>query len=461
LFEIQIAKVETSEWWLTFPKVRGMLLPPWSADRSIAGISVLTPGEQGRLGMLEARKATCGWVRDLHAGFRGGWRIMLLIALCGMLVLGGPAAEARRHAAPTGVKPPPTPAKVAGPATPAWIVINAASGDILAGQEPDRPGAPASMTKVMLALLVMEAVRDGQLKLSDTVQTSRLASKMGGSQVYLKEGEAFPVEDMMAALLIGSANDAAAALAERLSGSIESTVTRMNERAAALKLSQTRFRSVHGLPPSPGQEGDVTTPRDMARLSQELIKFPDILRWTSEVEAPFRGGSFILRNSNHLIGKFPGADGLKTGHFREAGYNVVATATRGELRLIAVVMGAPTNAARFTEAARLLGEGFNRYVEVTVVKAGAPLGAEISLPRAKMAFRAVASSDLKLMVKREEREGIQTSVDVQSGLRAPLGKGQQVGSLTVRVGDRQIARAPVVTPAEVGRSFFWWLTPWR
>jgi serine-type D-Ala-D-Ala carboxypeptidase (penicillin-binding protein 5/6) len=293
------------------------------------------------------------------------------------------------------------------------------------------------------------------------VQTSRLASKMGGSQVYLKEGETFPVEDMMAALLIGSANDAAAALAERLTGSIEATVARMNERAAALKLTQTRFRSVHGLPPSPGQEGDVTTPRDMARLSQELIKFPDILRWTSEVEAPFRGGSFILRNSNHLIGKFPGADGLKTGHFREAGYNVVATATRGELRLIAVVMGAPTNAARFTEAARLLGEGFTRYVEVTVVKAGAPLGAEISLPRAKAAFRAVASSDLKLMVKREEREAIQTIVDVQSGLRAPLGKGQQVGSLTVRVGDRQIARVPVVTPAEVGRSLFWWLTPWR
>ena len=411
--------------------------------------------------MIQARQVRWGMVRDLCDGVRVGWQGMLLIALCGVLLLEAPANGARRHAAPTAAPHPRTPAKVAGPATPAWIVVNPATGDVLASQEPDRPGAPASMTKEMLALLVMEAVRDGQLKLSDMVQTSRLASKMGGSQVYLKEGESFPVEEMMAALLIGSANDAAVALAERLTGSVEATVTRMNERAAALKLTQTHFGSVHGLPPSPGGEGDVTTPRDMARLSQELIKFPDILRWTSIEEAPFREGTFTLRNSNHLIGKFPGADGLKTGHFREAGYNVAATAKRGELRLIAVVMGAPTNAARFADAARLLGEGFSRYVEVTVVKAGAPLGAEIRLPRAKAAFRAVANGDLKLMVKREEREAIQTTVEIQAGLRAPLEKGQPVGTLTIRVADRQLARVPVVTPAEVGRAFFWWLTPWR
>lgn len=411
--------------------------------------------------MLDTRNVTCGMLKDLCGGLRGGWRGLILIVLCAVLLLEAPAVGARRRAAPKGGQHPPKPARVAGPATPSWIVINAATGDVLTSQDPDRPGAPASMTKVMLGLLVMEAVRDGQLKLSDTVQTSRLASKMGGSQVYLKEGETFPVEDMMAALLIGSANDAATALAERLTGSLEATIARMNERAAALKLTRTRFGSVHGLPPGPGQEGDVTTPRDMARLAQELIKFPDVLRWTSSPEAPFRGGTFILRNSNHLIGKFPGADGLKTGHFHEAGYNLAATAKRGELRLIAVVMGAPTNAARFAEAARLLGEGFGRYVEVTVVKAGAPLGGEIRLPRAKTAFRAVASSDLKVMMKREERDTIQTTVDIQPGLRAPLGKGQPVGNLTIRVGDRQIAQAPVVTPAEVGRSFFWWLTPWR
>jgi D-alanyl-D-alanine carboxypeptidase (penicillin-binding protein 5/6) len=317
------------------------------------------------------------------------------------------------------------------------------------------------MTKMMLALLVMEAVRDGQLKLSDPVRTSRLASKMGGSQVYLKEGETFSVEEMMAALLIGSANDAAAALAERLDGNLSGAVQRMNERGAAMKLTATRFGSVHGLPPGPGQDGDVSTPRDMARLSQELVKFPEILRWTSTPEAPFRNGSFVLRNSNHLVGSFPGADGLKTGHFREAGYNLAATASRGNLRLISVVMGSPSNKDRFAEAARLLGQGFSRYIEVTVVKAGIPLQPEIRLPRAGAAFHPVTTGDLKALVLREQKETIRTSVDLYPGLRAPLGKGQQVGTLTVRISDREIARAPVVAPVEVPRAFFWWLTPWR
>jgi len=304
-------------------------------------------------------------------------------------------------------------------------------------------------------------VRDGQLKLSDPVQASRLASKMGGSQVYLKEGEVFPVEDMMAALLIGSANDAAVALAERLAGSVEGAVRRMNDRAGTLKLTQTRFGSVHGLPPSPVQEGDITTPRDMARLAQEILKFPDILRWTGTPEAPFRGGVFILRNSNKLIGKFSGADGLKTGHFREAGYNVATTAKRGNLRLVAVVMGAPTNQARFEEAARLLGEGFTRYVEVSVIKAGSLVEKDVRIARAKGAFRPMVANDVQVLVKREERDQVKTSLEIQPDLRAPLEKGQAVGVLIVRVRDREVARTPLVTAGEVKRKAFWWLTPWK
>ncbi len=343
----------------------------------------------------------------------------------------------------------------------AWITINAETGDVLGSQEPDYRGAPASMTKMMLALLIMEAIRDGQMTLADPVRTSPLASKMGGSQVFLKSGEAFPVEDMMAALLIGSANDAAVALAERLAGSIPGALHRMNERAVALGLSRTRFASVHGLPPGPGQEGDISTPRDMARLSQELVKFPDVLRWTSTAEAPFRQGAFILQNSNQLIGRFPGADGLKTGHIREVGYNVAATAKRGTLRLITVVMGAPSNRARFAEAARLLEEGFSRYVEVTVAKAGQPVTPEIHLPRANGALRPVPTSDLRVLAKREERESVRTTVEVRPGLKAPVGKGQPVGHLVARVGDREVARVPVVAGADVRRTFWWWLTPWR
>ena len=388
------------------------------------------------------------------AGTRAG--VMLLLAVM-LLALAQPAPAAR----PRSRASQPAASQPAGPATPSWIVINAATGEELSSQEPDRPGAPASMTKMMLALLVLEAVRDGQLKLSDPVQASRLASKMGGSQVYLKEGEIFPVEDMMAALLIGSANDAAVALAERLTGSVGGAVRQMNDRAGTLKLTQTRFGSVHGLPPSPGQEGDVTTPRDMARLAQELLKFPNVLRWTGTSEAPFRGGAFILRNSNRLIGKFSGADGLKTGHFREAGYNVATTAKRGNLRLVAVVMGAPTNKARFEEAARLLGEGFTRYVEVSVIKAGSLVEKDVRIARAKGVFRPMVANDVQVLVKREERDQVKTSLEIQPDLRAPLAKGQAVGFLIVRTGDREVARTPLVTAGEVKRKAFWWLTPWK
>jgi D-alanyl-D-alanine carboxypeptidase (penicillin-binding protein 5/6) len=387
--------------------------------------------------------------------------LLLSVALLSLAAPAWAAQPRSRATRPAPAGPQASAKETAGPGTTSWLVISAATGEEVSSQDPDRPGAPASMTKMMLALLVMEAVRDGQLKLSDPIQTSRAASKMGGSQVYLKEGESFSVEEMMAALMIGSANDAAAALAERLAGSVEGTVTLMNERAKALKLTKTRFGSVHGLPPSSGQEGDITTPRDMARLGQELVKFPDILRWTGKPEAPFRGGRFILRNSNQMIGYFPGADGIKTGHFREAGYNVAATAKRGNLRLIAVVMGAPTNKARFAEAARLLGEGFARYVEVSVIKAGAPVATELRIPRAKSPFRPLAANDIQLLVKREEKDAVKTSVEIQPDLRAPLPKGQTVGTMIARIGDREVGRTPLVTAGEVGRKSFWWLTPWK
>jgi D-alanyl-D-alanine carboxypeptidase (penicillin-binding protein 5/6) len=381
----------------------------------------------------------------------GVWALFLSGALL-LSFLASPAVAARSRP-----KSPPLKSETEA----AWITLDATTGDVIASREPDAEIPPASMTKMMLALLVMEAIRDGQMTLADPVRTSPLASKMGGSQVYLKSGEVFPVEDMMAALLIGSANDAAVALAERLGGSVPGTIHRMNERAAALGLSRTRFASAHGLPPGPGQEGDISTPRDMARLSQELVKFPDIFRWTSTEQAPFRQGAFVLQNSNQLIGHFPGADGLKTGHIREAGYNLAATAKRGGLRLITVVMGAGSNRARFAEAARLLEEGFSRYVEVTVAKGGQPAGTDIHLPRANGAFRPVPTGDLQVFVRREEREAVRTTVEVPSGLRAPVAKGQPVGQLVARIGEREVGRVPVVAGANVRRTFFWWLTPWR
>jgi D-alanyl-D-alanine carboxypeptidase (penicillin-binding protein 5/6) len=265
----------------------------------------------------------------------------------------------------------------------------------------------------------------------------------------------------MAAMMIGSANDAATALAEHLTGSVAATVARMNDRAAELKLTATQFHSVHGLPPGPGQAPDVTTPRDMARLATALLQYPDLLRWTSTKEAPFRNGEFILRNSNHLVGTFPGLDGLKTGYYSQAGFNVTATATRGPLRLLVVVMGAPTNKARFEAAARLLGEGFNRYLAVTAVKAGTMVGQDLKISRAARPFRPVAAQDVQLMLTREDKATLQTTVAIQPNLRAPLHKGQPVGVMIAKVGDTEVGRTALVTPGEVPRTFFWWLTPWK
>ena len=386
---------------------------------------------------------------------------LLLSAVLVPITAAPGVARTRTYAPRTPQAHQPAAPKVGAPAATSYIVINPATGEELTSQNPDRPGFPASMTKMMTALLVMEAVKEGQLKLSDPVKTSAWASHIGGSRVYLKEGEVFSVEEMMGAMMIGSANDAATALAEHLTGSVAATVQRMNDRAAALKLTATQFHSVHGLPPGPGQSPDVTTPRDMARLATELLKYPDILRWTSTEEAPFRGGLFILRNSNHLIGKFAGADGLKTGYYSQAGFNVTATATKGPLRIVAVVMGAPTNRGRFEEAARLLGEGFNRYIGVTVIKGGNVVDTDVKIARAVRTFRPVASQDIQLMLKREEKDAFKTSVEIQPNLRAPLAKGQPVGAMVVRIGDKEVGRTPLITAGDVPRTFFWWLTPWK
>jgi D-alanyl-D-alanine carboxypeptidase (penicillin-binding protein 5/6) len=317
-------------------------------------------------------------------------------------------------------------------------VVHAATGEELTSQEPDRPGAPASMTKMMLALVVMEAVKEGQLTMADPVPTSRLASKMGGSQVYLKEGESFSVEEMLAGLLIGSANDAAVALAERLTGSVEATVQRMNDRAGALKLTRTKFGSVHGLPPSPGQAGDVTTPGTW-HGSGGGAQYRRPADGTPSSEA-----NFILRN-NKLIGK-PAPDGLDHP-LCPGGYNV-AVCQAGNLRLIAV------RARPQSGAARLLGEGFNRFTEVSVIKAGAPVGSDLRIARAKGPFRPLAKNDIQVLVKREEKDALKTSLEIQPDLKAPLTKGQVVGALIVSGGAGSGAN-PGRDAWEVARKTFW------
>jgi D-alanyl-D-alanine carboxypeptidase (penicillin-binding protein 5/6) len=198
----------------------------------------------------------------------------------------------------------------------------------------------------MLAVVVMDQIERGALHLSDRVTVSRKAEGMGGSQVFLKAGETFSLDELMRAALVESANDAAFAVAEHTAGSSDEFVKRMNAKARALGMPDTEFHCVHGLPPAKGGVDNITTCNDMIRLAREALQHPQILEWTSIEHATFRGGTLSISNKNKLVGRVPGVDGLKTGYTRRAGFNIVATAKTGDRRLIVVVLGSPESRVR-------------------------------------------------------------------------------------------------------------------
>ena len=238
------------------------------------------------------------------------------------------------------------------------IVVDAATGQTLFEDHADAAGYPASCIKLMDMLVIQNRVEKGQVKVGDMVTITAEAARTGGSQVYLAEKEVFSVEDLLYALMVQSANDAAVALALHVAGTKEGFVELMNGRAAELGMTNTHFHSVHGLPPAEGQQPDVSTPRDLALLARELVKHPDVLRYSSTRERPLRGGKFVMRNHNHLLGEIPGCDGFKTGYIKAGGYSIVATAERGGRRVIAIVLGSKDRLVRDAKAKALLSKGF-------------------------------------------------------------------------------------------------------
>jgi D-alanyl-D-alanine carboxypeptidase (penicillin-binding protein 5/6) len=244
------------------------------------------------------------------------------------------------------------------------LAVDAATGRVLFEDHADAKAYPASVLKLMDLLVILEKVEQKQLTLQDPVPVSAKAAKTGGSQVWLAEKESFSVDEMLYALMIQSANDAAVALAEKVGGTTDGFVEMMNQRARTLGMTGTVFHSVHGLPPDHriGQEYDVSTPRDLALLCRELLKHPDVLRYTSTKERPFRTGSakqpVIMRNHDHLLGQVEGCDGFKTGYFSEAGYSIALTASQRGRRVIVVVMGSADRKVRDAKAAELMAKAF-------------------------------------------------------------------------------------------------------
>lgn len=237
------------------------------------------------------------------------------------------------------------------------LALDADTGKVFFESNSTAPAWPASVLKSMTLAVVLDQVKKGRIKLSDMVQVTPKAASMGGSQVYLDPKESFSVEDLLYALMVQSANDAAVALAIHVAGTTNAFVEMMNLKARELGMTHSHFHSVHGLPPSQGQEVDVTTAKDLALLAQYLVKDPLALKLASTNEKDFRNGEFIMRNHNNLLDNMPECDGLKTGYFKAAGYSIIATAHRDGKRVIAIVLGSSKRLTRDARARELLQRG--------------------------------------------------------------------------------------------------------
>ncbi len=339
----------------------------------------------------------------------------------------------------------------------AALVMDAESGEVLVASNPFTQRQPASMVKMMTELLVLERVASGDITMSDWITVSAHASRMGGSQVYLKHGEQFTVEELLMALAIHSANDAAVALAEYHAGSDEAFVDLMNIRARELGMRRTVFHSVHGLPPGWQQQPDITCAFDMALLGRELMKHPEAVIWASTATAEFRDGEFTLYNPNRLIGTYRGLDGIKTGYHSAAGYCLTASAVQKDRRLISVVMGCPANEERASETTRLLSYGFNLFVQLPLVEqAGLPLDQPLRIKDGKEREVAVGYGDrLAVFVRRDRTEHVTIEMNLQPDVVAPVEQGQILGRATAKLGTRVLAEVPLVALEAVERGNFW------
>lgn len=341
----------------------------------------------------------------------------------------------------------------------AAVLMDPENGRVLYNQNGDERLPPASVTKVMTMLLIIEAVHAGRVKWTDPITTSATAAGMGGSQVYLKEGETLPLRDMFKVIAVVSANDASAAVAEYLYGSLTDFIDAMNRKAQALGLKNTHFANETGLP----DPEHYSSAHDLAVISRELLKYPEVLNFTSIWLDSIRGGEFILRNTNELIKVYPGADGLKTGHTDEAKFCLSATAKKSGFRLLSVILGAPTDAIRVAESKRLLDYGFRTYEKRTIKKAGSDVG-KLYLPGARPQQVPVQlKNDLTVVLERGAKPPISTRVIPLKKLKYPINVGQQVGQLQAIMQGKTIGNAAVYSTVKVKQANFlirWWRAFW-
>ena len=318
------------------------------------------------------------------------------------------------------------------------ILVEASTGKVLYENNADEALPPASVTKVMTLLLVMEAIDDGKISLDDMVPVSNNAASMGGSQVYLEPGEQMSVDEMIKCVVVSSANDAAVALAEFVAGSEEIFVEKMNERAKELGMVNSTFENTNGLDDTVSNH--LTSARDIAIMSRELIKHPKILEYSSIWMDTIRNGAFTLTNTNRLIRFYNGANGLKTGSTSKAGFCISATALRDNMQLIAVVMGAPNRDTRNEIAKKLLDYGFANY---TVASWEAAELEPIKLLGGLQSECRIGYGSFSAVVGKGERELIERSVSIPENITAPVREGDVIGEVTYTLNGEVIGKSDI------------------
>lgn len=326
------------------------------------------------------------------------------------------------------------------------LLMEASTGKILHASNEHEKLPIASVTKIMSTLLVMEAIDEGKISYDDVVTVSKRAASMGGSQVFLEEGERMSVEDLLKALVISSANDATLALAEHICGSEDSFVARMNERAENLGMKNTRFVNTNGL----DAEGHLSTAYDVALMTRELMKHQDVFKYTTIWMDTIRNGAFGLANTNKLIRFYDGATGMKTGYTKKSGFCLSATAKRDEMSLIAVVLGGESSDARFSAAKQMLDFGFANY---KVLKTD-----PIVLDPVKVVYgknnTARLSFDPPTILTEKGKSAVETKIEIEPTVKAPLKKGDIVGVVRYFINSVEVANVPITVDEDVEKIDF-------
>lgn len=333
------------------------------------------------------------------------------------------------------------------------ILIEASTGEILSEKNSDEKLAPASMTKIMTMLLIMESLEKNEYSLEDKVNISTNAASMGGSQVFLEAGSELKVKELLKAIAIASANDAAVAMAEYTAGSTESFVNLMNEKAASLGCTNTTFKNVHGL----DAEGHLTTAKDMSIMARELLKHEEILTFSSIYEEFLNkpdGSSTWMVNTNKLIKYYNGLDGLKTGFTKNAGYCLTATAKRNNMRLISVVMNEPTTEKRSSDTIKLLNYGFANYKIKVVMPKDQDLGS-IEIKNGKketVGIKLIEDATNLESISDNKKYGFNINVDK---IKAPIKVGDIIGKLEITIDGSVKKEIPITVKEDVKKANIW------